>query len=100
MTSKYIGRWVVALSPLFLALAGAVTAAAAKYMPGAPPLDPLVLAGLFSTGTLAGAGLIFKWLDNRGKHERTVAVAPGPNAPATLTLTLNPSTQTYEIATE
>ncbi len=101
MDSPYIGRIVTLLSPVFIGLSGWISTRAADVLPGNPVLDTTELTSLFAAGALAGAGLLFKWLDNRGKHEQalaasaSVAAAAAPGPPEKLTY--NPKTKSYEI---
>jgi hypothetical protein len=69
MDSPYIGRIVTLLSPVFAGVAGWVATLAAEYLPGAPDLDEAELTAIFVAGALAAAGVLFKWIDNRGDHE-------------------------------
>lgn len=65
--NSYIGRWVVLLSPVFLAIStGIVNLAQAKF---GIDLDKDQLTILLSTTFLSTAGLIAVWLKNRGISE-------------------------------
>lgn len=100
MDSQYIGRWVTLLQPLFVAAAGAIVTYVGTEVPGVN-LDGTELAGLFAVGAAAAASAVYKWLDNRGKHEQALAASAGVAAAAApgppQTLTYNPKTNTYEI---
>lgn len=80
MDSPYIGRVVTLLSPVFAGAAGWVVTRAAEILPGNPSLDETELTSLFIAGALGALGVVYKWLDNRGKHERLTAVN-GPQHP-------------------
>jgi hypothetical protein len=79
-------RVVVALSPLFIALAGWVVEWVANNFPGAPQLDKTQLTILFGAGATFAAAHIAQWLHGWQKHEtRKLAAAASVSAAATLT---------------
>lgn len=93
MDSPYIGRIVTLLQPLFVAASGLIVTYVGTQVPGAN-LDGTELAGLFAVGATAAASAVFKWLDNRGKHEQALAASVTLGVPQTLVW--NAETQSYE----
>lgn len=69
--NPYLGRIVVLLTPLFVGIAGLITAWVGKHFPGVE-IDGTELSALFVAGALAAGGAVIKWLDNRGKYEQGI----------------------------
>ena len=72
LDNPYLGRIVVILSPIFLGIGAWLATWIADNLPGNPEISgedvQFVILGAF----LALAGIVYKWLDNRGKHEQGV----------------------------
>lgn len=67
----YIGRIVTfVVTPIMAGIVAWFVPWAADHLPGAPNFDRDNLTLLGVSGVLAVGGVIYKWLDNRGKHER------------------------------
>lgn len=69
MDTPYIGRIVVLLTPIFAGVSGWICQLVADNFPGAPALEDGELTAIFVAGAGAAAAAVYKWLDNRGKHE-------------------------------
>lgn len=71
--NEYIGRIVTfVVTPIV----GGITAWGVPWiadnLPGGPNLDKQQLTDLAIAGVVAFGAAVYKWLDNRGKHERGV----------------------------
>lgn len=65
-------RIVVALSPVFVTVAGALLTIATRYFPGiGHHLDPTEVTGLFITGAMLASTKILMWLHGWQKHEES-----------------------------
>jgi hypothetical protein len=70
---QYIGRIVAVLvGPIVIGASAWFSTWAAKNLPGAPQIPAKELGEIAASGAVASALLLYKWLDNRGKHERGV----------------------------
>ena len=67
---QYIGRIVVIFSPILFGLAAWFSTWCADNLPGTPQIAPKDLGEIAVAGVLAAGLALYKWLDNRGKHER------------------------------
>jgi len=77
MDSPYIGRVVAFIvTPIVAGLSAWIVPWIAENFPGAPELDPEQVSQLGIAAVVAVGAAAYKWLDNRGKHER----AAGPEA--------------------
>lgn len=70
-----IERAVALLTPLFAALAGALTAWLGKHFPGLPVLNPAEVTALMAGGALTAGAAALKWLHGRAHYTELVAVA-------------------------
>lgn len=74
---QYIGRIVaVVVTPVVMGASAWFATWASEHLPGAPEIAAKDLGELAAAGALGAALVLYKWLDNRGKHERAV----GPEA--------------------
>jgi hypothetical protein len=68
---QYIGRIVaLVVGPLVVGASAWFSTWAAKNLPGAPNIPAKELGEVAAAGAVAAGLGIYKWLDNRGKHER------------------------------
>lgn len=67
MDSPYIGRIVVLLSPLIAGLSVAVVNGVQDQLNIA--IDGSELTALLTAAVVGAFGVVYKWLDNRGKYE-------------------------------
>lgn len=68
---QYIGRIVAfVVTPIVAGVAAWLVPWVAENFPGAPNLNPEQLTDLAVVAIGAVALAAYKWLDNRGKHER------------------------------
>lgn len=70
MDSPYIGRIVVLLAPLVAGLSLFIVNAVQDLV--GVSLDGDELTALLTAAVLGAFGVVFKWLDNRGKYEQSV----------------------------
>lgn len=69
----YIGRIVAVLvGPIVIGASAWFSTWAAENLPGAPNISAGDLGEVAAAGALGAALGLYKWLDNRGKHERGV----------------------------
>jgi hypothetical protein len=62
-----VERTVVLLTPVFTGLAAWVTTWIATHFPGHPHVDQAAVVALTTTGAVAGASAVLKWLHGRVK---------------------------------
>lgn len=77
-------RLVIALSPLFVAAAGWISADLATLVPGLGHLDPVEIMGVFVAGATFATTKVLLWLRGWQKFEAK-ALPAGPAPPTTTT---------------
>lgn len=70
-----IERFVAITTPLFAAVAGALTAWLGKHFPGLPSLNPADVTALMAAGALSASAAALKWLHGRAHYTEIVADA-------------------------
>jgi hypothetical protein len=71
MDSPYLGRLVAfVITPIVVGLSAWIVPWVAENFPGAPNLDAQELSNLGVASIVAVGGVIYKWVDNKGKSER------------------------------
>jgi hypothetical protein len=79
MDNPFVGRIVVLLTPLLAALTVVIVNAVQDWTGVA--LDGTQLSVLLTGAVVAVVGVVYKWLDNRGKYEeilQSVEATGGP----------------------
>jgi len=68
---EYVGRIVAfVVTPIVAGITAWLVPWAAEHLPGHPNLDGDQVTLLAVAGIVAVGGVVYKWLENRGKFER------------------------------